>query len=357
MTHARDISPRLLTDDVLAETGPFGSWLYVGLSMLADRDGRLEDRPRQIKAAVFPYWTVPTQGADLNADVSEMYGAPAQSVEYLLSMLAARGLIDRYEADGVKVIQLTRWNSEQHPHPAEKASALPARCPESVTSESTLDPSWTQVGLPAVPSVPSDVRIASFTLSDTPSPRAYQQDQESGGSPAVNGSGHKADGPPLDKKTGRQTDNGAATARKPPGRTDTPPGRTPGDAARGRKGGLEPLADFLPSGWVKKENDAPEVPSSPEKPPKKKAVMWPHSPAMVAEVRGMLSRYKPRWLPNPDDGMACKLLDIARAADGRSVEDMERVIWGCAKRRKLDQMYSWGFLPVIVGGRFGVAVA
>jgi len=55
MARARNIKPGFFMDDVLAEIEPLGRILFAGLWCIADREGRLEDRPKRIKAEVLPY--------------------------------------------------------------------------------------------------------------------------------------------------------------------------------------------------------------------------------------------------------------------------------------------------------------
>ena len=80
--------------------------LFIGLWTLADRAGRLEDRPKQIKMEIFP--------AD-NVDCDKA-----------LAELATIGVIDRYVAVGRRCIQVTNFAKHQNPHRDEKASVLPA---------------------------------------------------------------------------------------------------------------------------------------------------------------------------------------------------------------------------------------
>jgi hypothetical protein len=73
-----------------------------------DREGRVEDRPLRIRAEVLPYD---------QCDADDM-----------LRMLADGGFIARYEADGVRVIQVLAWSRHQNPHVKEGPSRLPCRC-------------------------------------------------------------------------------------------------------------------------------------------------------------------------------------------------------------------------------------
>ena len=83
-----------------------GRLLFIGLWIIADREGRLEDRPARIKVETLPYD---------NCDVDR-----------LLDDLARFGFIIRYEVDGVRYIQITNFTKHQNPHKNEKASEIPA---------------------------------------------------------------------------------------------------------------------------------------------------------------------------------------------------------------------------------------
>jgi hypothetical protein len=73
--------------------------------MMADREGRLEDRPKRIKGELFPYDSI--------------------DVEPLLAELEQWGFIERYTADGKKVIAVVSFIDHQAPHGTEKDSDLP----------------------------------------------------------------------------------------------------------------------------------------------------------------------------------------------------------------------------------------
>lgn len=105
MARARSIKPGFFANDDLAEMRPLVRLLFAGLWCLADRDGRLLDRPKKIKADVMAYDSL--------------------NVEAALKQLAAKGFIVRYEVDGQRVIQVCNWLKHQHPHPQETPSELP----------------------------------------------------------------------------------------------------------------------------------------------------------------------------------------------------------------------------------------
>jgi hypothetical protein len=102
---ARNLKPDVFSDERLGECSAEARWLYLSLFCQADRDGRLEDRPKRIRAMGAPY-----DAADPDA---------------MLSQLADRGLILRYEVDGRKLIQVIDFASSQNPHPKEQSFNLP----------------------------------------------------------------------------------------------------------------------------------------------------------------------------------------------------------------------------------------
>lgn len=106
MARSRNIKPSIMDNEDLAEFDPLIRLLFVYLWMLADREGRLEDRPKRIAAKALPF--------DRSADVEQM-----------LTDLAQAGFIQRYEAKGCKVIQIVSFLKHQTPHGTEKDSVLP----------------------------------------------------------------------------------------------------------------------------------------------------------------------------------------------------------------------------------------
>lgn len=106
MARARNIKPSFFDNEHLAECSAHARLLFIGLWVLADREGRLEDRPKKIKAQLFPYEEI--------------------DCERLLCELAGGGFIKRYESTDVKAIWIPTFVKHQRPHPNELASTLPA---------------------------------------------------------------------------------------------------------------------------------------------------------------------------------------------------------------------------------------
>lgn len=104
---ARNIKPGFWKNEDLVELPFEHRLLFVGLWMLADREGRLEDRPKRIKMELFPCDNV-------NVDAG-------------LEDLTSMGLLERYDYQGVKVILITKFAEHQSPHHSEKRSELPGK--------------------------------------------------------------------------------------------------------------------------------------------------------------------------------------------------------------------------------------
>lgn len=105
MARSRNIKPGFFSNEYLAELSFATRLLFIGLWTEADREGRLEDRPRRLKMALFP--------------------ADSVDVDKMLSELDGLGFIKRYAVDGVRVIQVVNWAKHQNPHVKEAKSNLP----------------------------------------------------------------------------------------------------------------------------------------------------------------------------------------------------------------------------------------
>lgn len=114
MARARNIKPSIMDNEELAELEPIARLLFIYLWMLADREGRLEDRPKRIAAQALPY-------------------DRSVNVDHILSQLHKAGFITRYEAEGVACIQIVAFSKHQNPHVREAASSLPS--PEQGTTK------------------------------------------------------------------------------------------------------------------------------------------------------------------------------------------------------------------------------
>lgn len=105
MARLRTIKPGFFLNEDLASCQPLARLLFAGLWTIADREGRLEDRPRRIKAAVLPY-------DDCSPDD-------------LLAELADRGFIVRYADGDRRYIAVASWGKHQYPNVKEVPSIMP----------------------------------------------------------------------------------------------------------------------------------------------------------------------------------------------------------------------------------------
>lgn len=126
MARVRAINPGYFLDDELADCDPLARILFAGLWCVADREGRMKDRPRRIKAETLPY-----DDCDMDA---------------LLQELADHHFIHRYEVDGCKYIAIPTWQRYQNPHYREAESVIPAPSGQTWTDlEATSGQAWSNV--------------------------------------------------------------------------------------------------------------------------------------------------------------------------------------------------------------------
>lgn len=105
MARARNIKPGFFTNPEVVEVSFEARLLFIALWTLADREGRLEDRPKKIKMAAFP--------------------ADSVDVDQMLEELADVGLIERYLVGGMRLINIPNFRKHQSPHHKEPPSTLP----------------------------------------------------------------------------------------------------------------------------------------------------------------------------------------------------------------------------------------
>jgi hypothetical protein len=149
MARSRNIKPGFFTNDLLGEMEPLARLLFAGLWTLCDREGRVEDRPKKIKAEVLPY-------DNCDADV-------------LLRQLAEKGFILRYRVGAVALIQVLAWEKHQYPHVKEVASTLPAPCLSGASTEQAPEstgraPDEHRKGPEACPPFPAPARLIPSSL-------------------------------------------------------------------------------------------------------------------------------------------------------------------------------------------------
>ena len=93
MARIRTVKPELFLDEDLAELSIAARLLFIGLFTQADRRGRLEDRPRRLKALLFPYDDI--------------------DIDPLLQDLHGGGFIIRYQVDSLSLIQIVSFEKHQ----------------------------------------------------------------------------------------------------------------------------------------------------------------------------------------------------------------------------------------------------
>lgn len=108
MARTRSIKPGFFDNEVLGSLPALTRLLFIGLWCIADREGRLEDRPMRIKKTLLGYDDVSA------SDVSEM-----------LQALHEAGFIIRYTIDSEGYIQVVNFVKHQNPHIKEKPSEIP----------------------------------------------------------------------------------------------------------------------------------------------------------------------------------------------------------------------------------------
>jgi hypothetical protein len=124
MARARNIKPGTMDNEMLAALPALHRLLWIYMWMLADREGRLEDRPARIKVKALPY----DEAADVDAMLTDLHDS---------------GFIARYCVDGRHYIQIINFGRHQKPHANEVDSVIPPMPagPAPVSADEKLLPS------------------------------------------------------------------------------------------------------------------------------------------------------------------------------------------------------------------------
>lgn len=136
-----------MENELLAELNPLTRLFFVYLWMLADREGRLEDRPKRIKAQALPYD---------NADADAM-----------LNELASSGFITRYQVNGERYIQIINFAKHQRPHTNEAESDIPPIDEELCSKEESTSNHGEQHEEPSEQALRPDSLIDDSLIPDT----------------------------------------------------------------------------------------------------------------------------------------------------------------------------------------------
>jgi len=103
---ARNIKPGFFKNDSLAECSPMARLLFIGLWCMADREGRMELRPKKIKAEIFPYENC--------------------KIEALLEELRKYSFIIVFSYEGQNYLEIPTFTEHQNCHMKEAESTIPA---------------------------------------------------------------------------------------------------------------------------------------------------------------------------------------------------------------------------------------
>lgn len=149
---ARNLKPSLFKNELLAVADPLYTVIFEGLWCLADREGRLEDRPAKIHFDINP-------------------GRAFDTTERSLTWLHDNGFILRYQVGQGRYIQVVTFAEHQNPHQKEPASKIPAACPVSSHAPDKPD-----VGTGPASDLHQSCRASSsespFPIPESPSPEA-----------------------------------------------------------------------------------------------------------------------------------------------------------------------------------------
>lgn len=125
MARIRYIKPDFFKDEDIANLPDKIRLFYIGLWVQADKEGRLEDRPKRLKVEILPYDNYKIEKA------LELLAQPKSTTK--------RPFIIRYEVSGERYIQIVHWKKHQRPHHTEKESEIPPPSNGDLTVKEPLD--------------------------------------------------------------------------------------------------------------------------------------------------------------------------------------------------------------------------
>lgn len=140
---ARNIKPSFFIDCDLSEVDFASRLLFIGLWCYADREGRFEWKPKQIKASIFPYDKV--------------------DIDKLLRNLISLHVITCHEGVGY----VENFKKHQHPHPHEAKSTLPEKHQLNQCHDMPLDVTECQDDVMIIDSLIPDVRTPDSLIPDS----------------------------------------------------------------------------------------------------------------------------------------------------------------------------------------------
>lgn len=151
MARARNIKPSFFKNDELAELSFDARLCFVGLWTLADCNGRLELRPKRIKAELFPYDNVDVEKIVINLDKYRF--------------------IRIYSVQGKQYIEIANFTKHQNPHKNErdKGSEIPAPSESTPTAQESQGAEEKPEKIGTAPeSNGSDRADSPFLIPDSP---------------------------------------------------------------------------------------------------------------------------------------------------------------------------------------------
>lgn len=163
MSRSRNIKPGFFKNEALADLPFEFRILFQGLWCEANRDGRMEDRPKRLKAEIFPY--------------------DAVDVDAGLNALQAAGFIVRYAVTGTSYVEVLNFAKHQNPHKKETAGSIPApSAADPVPVPDIPEQAENVIGKPGTS--PADSLIPDSGFSDSLIPEEEQQHVQPSAAPS-----------------------------------------------------------------------------------------------------------------------------------------------------------------------------
>lgn len=105
MARIRTIKPDFFFDEKITELDHKARLAFIGLWCYADKEGKMEDKPKVLKAKLFPYENI--------------------DFDKILTVLADVNMISRYAVEGKNFLIINNFQKHQRPHHTEKKSEIP----------------------------------------------------------------------------------------------------------------------------------------------------------------------------------------------------------------------------------------
>jgi hypothetical protein len=122
------IKPEFFDDPQIAELSAFARLFFIGLWMQADREGRLVDDIRRLKARIFPYDTVDAEALAVELESKDLIRRYHVMTSHDPAVTSNGSTAPRHG-----YIWIRSFTKHQRPHPHEPASVIPEWTPPVVT--------------------------------------------------------------------------------------------------------------------------------------------------------------------------------------------------------------------------------